>query len=245
MLSASLKKTIAVLALGCASVGAVSSVQAGNKMSQEQLQKLLTQEYIKKAEERARLQKQAQLRNEEARKKAAAVHAKNDAIGEQIRKRVAADKAQKAADKAAKLAARRAETLKSAKQSHAARKASQVPVGPAVQSALALSCSASGVTAQIEGVSSITPLVSGKHTVVQVTKYKITPVDRSRFYGSVSASFFITGEQLTGAKIFKMSDSWTPANIVLRTYAPAPEFSVNLSANGKVQKFSCVLRKKF
>ncbi|MBP3933467.1 MAG: hypothetical protein J6D44_06305, partial [Pseudomonas sp.] len=78
-----------------------------------------------------------------------------------------------------------------------------------------------------------------------VIKYKITPVDRSRFYGSVSASFFITGEQLTGAKIFKMSDSWTPANIVLRTYAPAPEFSVNLSANGKVQKFSCVLRKKF
>lgn len=69
MLSASFKKTIAVLALGCASVGAVSSVQAGNKMSQEQLQKLLTQEYIKKAEERARLQKQAQLRNEEARKK--------------------------------------------------------------------------------------------------------------------------------------------------------------------------------
>ena len=71
MLSASFKKTIAVLALGCASVGAVSSVQAGNKMSQEQLQKLLTQEYIKKAEERARLQKQAQLRNVEARKKAA------------------------------------------------------------------------------------------------------------------------------------------------------------------------------
>ena len=42
MLSASFKKTIAVLALGCASVGAVSSVQAGNKMSQEQLQKLFS-----------------------------------------------------------------------------------------------------------------------------------------------------------------------------------------------------------